>query len=122
MKVQVRRDRDGFAIVKSLYDNAYKYDIARMETWDPEQAQKEQNQALEAVWQAVMPGSPQDVIDDVAKQLEHSIPMIQGNGKPTYDVDAYTKLRIQTLVELKANGKIETEEMIEQLLKISAEA
>ena len=122
MKVQVRRDRDGFAIVKSLYDNAYKYDIARMETWDPEQAHKEQNQALEAVWQAVMPGSPQCVIDDVAKQLEHSIPMIQGNGKPTYDVDAYTKLRIQTLVELKANGKIETEEMIEQLFKISAEA
>jgi hypothetical protein len=41
MKVQIRRDRDGFAIVKSLYDNAYKYDIARMEIWDPEQAQKE---------------------------------------------------------------------------------
>ena len=33
----------GFAIIKTLYDNAYKYDIARMETWDPEEAQKQQN-------------------------------------------------------------------------------
>jgi len=41
MKVQARRDRDGFAIIKTLYDNAYKYDIARMETWDPEEAQKQ---------------------------------------------------------------------------------
>jgi len=31
MKVQARRDRDGFAIIKSIYENTYKYDINRIE-------------------------------------------------------------------------------------------
>lgn len=36
MKVQARRDRDGFAIVKTIYDNAYKYDLDKLEAWSPE--------------------------------------------------------------------------------------
>lgn len=43
MRVQARRDRDGFAIIKTLYDNSYKYDIDKLEAYNPDQAQAEMN-------------------------------------------------------------------------------
>lgn len=49
MRVQARRDRDGFAIIKTLYDNSYKYDIDRLEAWNPEQATLDKNQTIEAI-------------------------------------------------------------------------
>jgi len=34
VKVQTRRDRDGFAIVKTMYEPEYKYNLAKFENWD----------------------------------------------------------------------------------------
>lgn len=78
MRVQARRDRDGFAIIKTLYDSSYKYDIDRLEAWNPEQANVEMNQTIEAILQAVLPADSQQIIDDVTSQLETTIPMLQG--------------------------------------------
>lgn len=43
VKVLTRRDRDGFAIVKTQFRPDYKYDLDFIEKFDPEQAQAEIN-------------------------------------------------------------------------------
>ena len=34
IKVQTRRDRDGFAIVKTTFEPEYKYNLDKLEAWD----------------------------------------------------------------------------------------
>lgn len=108
MKVQARRDRDGFAIIKTLYDSTYKYDIDKLETFDPTQAKQEQDQTMEAIFKNFLPDE-QQVIDEVSKNLETTIPSILSNDEPRFELDAFTKLRVQTLANQKFDGRIEIE-------------
>lgn len=55
MRVQARRDRDGFAIIKTLYDSSYKYDIDKLEAFDPQQAKEDQNHSMEAIFKHFLP-------------------------------------------------------------------
>ena len=67
-----------------------------------------------------MPEDSQQIIDDVTSKLETTIPMLQ--GEKSFELDAYTKLRIQSLVNQKFEGRIEVEDVIKQLFVISDEA
>jgi hypothetical protein len=53
--VQIRRDRDGFAIVKTLYNIEYKYNLEKIEAWDKDEARTELNKTLEAVMEVLLP-------------------------------------------------------------------
>ena len=57
-KVQTRRDRDGFAIVKISFKPEYKYNLDDILEADAETIQTRQAETLEAVLQAILPKDP----------------------------------------------------------------
>ena len=62
------------------------------------------------------------MIDDVSQNLENTLSSIQGSNEPRYEIDAYTKLRVQALANQKFDGRIEIEDVVKQLEQISKEA
>jgi hypothetical protein len=56
MDVKVRRDRDGFAIVKTKFKPKYKYDIDKIAKFDPKVEQSHFKETLEIVYKNLMPG------------------------------------------------------------------
>lgn len=69
VKVMTRRDRDGFAVVKTVYKNEYAYELDAIEAFDPETARDDMNQTLEMVLDRILPGTPQDVISEVSQNM-----------------------------------------------------
>jgi hypothetical protein len=45
--VLTRRDRDGFAVVKTQFKQKYKYDLNQIEKFDQEQSMKDLNETME---------------------------------------------------------------------------
>lgn len=59
MKVQTRRDRDGFAIVKVTFEPEYKYNINDIEAWDKDEKRTHLNQTVETILAQLIPeGNP----------------------------------------------------------------
>jgi len=107
MKVEVRRDRDGFAIVKSSFSPELKYPIDL--SLDATQAEANQKKSVEMILQSLMPGrGMEECVSE--ESLERGIRMMSGqisegdeadkdaSDAMNYEFDSWTKLRLQELV------------------------
>lgn len=56
--VSTRRDRDGFAIVKTTHKREYKYDLDQIESFDAKAELDKIYESIEVVLEKLMPGSP----------------------------------------------------------------
>jgi hypothetical protein len=56
IEVLVRRDRDGYAIVKTRFKPSFKYDIDKISKFDPKTEQAHIKETLEVVYKNLMPG------------------------------------------------------------------
>ena len=60
-RVETRRDRDGFAIVKVTYKPEFKYDLDKIMAMDEQEGKKHMAETLEAILQVQAGGlSPQE--------------------------------------------------------------
>ena len=83
-KVQTRRDRDGFAIVKLSFKPEYKYNLDDILEADAETIQTRQAETLEAVLQAILPKDPQKILESLdPAELEKSIQALLGYDTPS---------------------------------------
>jgi hypothetical protein len=78
MTVQTRRDRDGFAIVKTSFAPEYKYNLDQIEAFDFEQSRAEVNKTIDTILSSLFPENNQKIIENVAKNMEKSIGHIIG--------------------------------------------
>jgi len=90
--VQTRRDRDGFAIIKTMHKREYKYDLDQMEAFDAQAELEKINESIEVVLGKLMPGSPQEIIDSVSQNMEN---IVQSASTKQGQIDTWSKLQIQ---------------------------
>ena len=96
-KVQTRRDRDGFAIVKLVFKPEYKYDLEEIMAYDPIKAQQQQAETLEALLKEIMPEN--DIQEGIKILAGLDEPMSQQNL--TYE----DRLAINTLTKERVSGR-----------------
>lgn len=53
--VQVKRDRDGCALITTSYKPTYKYDLDKITNFDPESQQHKIKESMEAIMKHVLP-------------------------------------------------------------------
>ena len=74
LEVQVRRDRDGYAIVKTLHKPKYKYDIKKIESFDANAEMALVKESLDDILKTVIGGQS---IHELDKQtLESKLMMV----------------------------------------------
>lgn len=66
LKVLVRRDRDGFAIVRTKFAPEYKYNIDDMENYDEDAARTRMHETVEAIVNFIHPQKPEEIVEQVA--------------------------------------------------------
>ncbi|CDW82520.1 UNKNOWN [Stylonychia lemnae] len=111
IEVSVRRDNDGYPLIKTLYRPKYKYDIDRILSFDAEKEHQNMKESAEVILSAIMPFG-QDALKDPSKltkeQLQNSIKFLMpynSGEEELYDIDNVTQKRIQGLVEERMHGK-----------------
>lgn len=65
-----RRDRDGFAVIKTMFAPEYKYNLDQIENFDYQAAKQVRDEAIEAVLGVILPSDKQQCVDDVTQQFE----------------------------------------------------
>lgn len=79
MRVQTRRDRDGFPIVKTMFKKEYKYDLSKIESFDPEVEMQKMNETFETLLDAAYPGSAQETMESLTSNMEDFVQAVQQN-------------------------------------------
>lgn len=74
LKVQTRRDRDGFAIVKTLYKPNYKYDLDLITKVDGSEMKKIANECQEAMLELLFPEGIEAYFNNQIKNQENESP------------------------------------------------
>ena len=87
MQVQTRRDRDGFAIVKTLFKREYKYNLDRIEQWDPEVEMDKIRSSIEHFLNEILPGTTEDAMQTLGENLEDIVKQASHGS-----IDAFSKL------------------------------
>lgn len=80
-KIQTRRDRDGFAIIKVSYKPEFKYNLDEILAFDPEKMQAHQAETLEALLQAVLPEGPEMKLQKMdPSRIQQTIKVLTGQA------------------------------------------
>lgn len=122
IQVLVRRDRDGFPIIRTKFEPEYKYNITDMENFNQDEAETSMNETVEAVMNLMYPKEPQEIIEDVAASMEHTVNILNGQQENRYDLDSFTKLAVMDLVKQKVSGSLDNDQLLEKLVQISENA
>jgi hypothetical protein len=69
MQVLTRRDRDGFAVVKTMFKPEYKYNLEDIENFDYQKAKQVRDETVEAVLGAILPDDKQQCVDQITERF-----------------------------------------------------
>ena len=98
----MRRDRDGFAIIRLSQKREYKYDLNRIMAYDPEKADqlvRETENALAKITQASFGENQEEIV----KNMTSNIDIFLGNHSS--NVPEEIQIDLQTLVKERVHGK-----------------
>lgn len=110
IQVQYRRDRDGYAIIRTLYKPKFKYDIDEIANYDPSTTESKIKESLNEVLKNILPVDKESITDFSKldkKTLENSIKMFtpySGNEEEDYDLDAKSKDALDRLIQERFTG------------------
>ncbi len=106
LEVLVRRDRDGYPIVKTQYKPKYKYNLDDLESYEPDAATARVKESLDDVLRTVLGGTSVTSLDK--KQLEEKLLQIVSShrkGGDQYELDEASKNAIKKLYFERVNGR-----------------
>lgn len=98
----MRRDRDGYPIVKTQYKPQYKYNLEDIENFDAEKEQTLMKETLDDVLKTVM---GREGLNSLDKQGLESKMMLMKRGAPQQQFDEKTKEAISNLWKERVNGR-----------------
>lgn len=106
-EVLVRRDRDGYAIVKTKFKPKYKYNIDDVANMDPASDQVKIKESLEDILKIAMSGEEgQSILSMDKQQLEQKlITSMNSLSEVNYDLDQGSKKVLKDLLRERFNGK-----------------
>jgi hypothetical protein len=115
LKVLTRRDRDGFAIVKTEWSPEFKYTLDM--DMDLEQANENRMRTMEVLAKHLMPadGPSQDDIEQGVRMMTGQTD--EASEKDAYDAmnyefDAWTKLRLRELADSRMSGNLDDSDFV----------
>ena len=110
VNVLVRRDRDGYPIVKTQYKPQYKYNLADIEKFNADETMTTIKESLDDILKTVL---GQDSILKLDKQqLESKLAMLMNNkdqGSKNYDLDDTTKQAVAQLWRERTQGRFKND-------------
>lgn len=63
LEVQIRRDRDGYAIVKTIYKPKYKYNLDEILKFNPKEGKEKLKENMNSILKAILPVDKAQNID-----------------------------------------------------------
>ena len=83
IEVQVRRDRDGYPVVKTLYKPQYKYNLDEISNFNPDESMTKAKESIDDLLKTLLGSTPIHELDKT--QLEQKLKLI--SGKQKYELD-----------------------------------
>lgn len=68
MKVETRRDRDGFAIVKTSFAPEYKYNLDEILNFDSDKSEQHNMQTIEEILNSFIPEGAQQRLEEMSSE------------------------------------------------------
>lgn len=113
LQVEVRRDRDGYAIVKTQHKPTFKYSLDELDEVDPDQQVTQIKESLNDVLKTMLGGDSPHKLDK--NQLESKLMTLvqnrlrgnsaSGGETDNYDFDAATKESLSKLWKERTHGR-----------------
>ena len=100
-KVETRRDRDGFAIVKISHEKEWKYDLDKIIEFDQVEEDRRSAETMEILLRNSIPRDPADT-QSPADQLTN---MMMNQDENEFDLTTASKLQISELMKQRVIGK-----------------
>lgn len=116
VKVHTRRDRDGFAIVRTSFEPDFKYNLDELEALNLDQTRDNMLSAMEALMSTSVEGAPQ--VETKRDLIKVCLSNLRDEGQQ-YEFDAFTTLRINELATNVIKGKVEASSLFDALVEIS---
>jgi hypothetical protein len=93
-RVQTRRDREGFAVVKVLQAKEYKYDLKKLLEFDPQQSEERLLESLEQIAKAT---GNSDLESSNPEDVKKVVGALLGGPSALPDIDSVTKGKLRDL-------------------------
>lgn len=104
LEVQVRRDREGYPIIKTSFSPVYKFDIEKTLQFDPDVAMKNIKESVEDIQASVY--GVKSISNLNREELEKKISNAMNTiNEPQYAYDASTQAVLEGLWKERLNGK-----------------
>ena len=126
-KVQSRRDRDGFAVIKISNKPNYKYNLENILNYNEEDARVQQAETLEALLQKNMPDDQEGRMQQLNPEtIENMIRALSGqpdlSTKINLDYDSRVALRQLAMDRVEGRFKDDVQGFITELNKIDKQS